>query len=406
MFFFIFSITYSHRAYAQNYPATYTPSSISFGESVTIEINDVPEEASRFRLDLGPAGNDDMLYPGLFPDSADLGDCKPKFDKPWTLVTCSNNGDGTLTITAVFNTGDINESETLINKSRPYAAYIIGGFQAGEGFTFNDADPVPFSIKSVYPNPAKEGQDVVITLADATVGNEYEVIFLDRPQGKIRCENPICKLNSFHVNFITNPNASVLVHDDTDDKILPVKIKFLTSDIGGKPACITCPSNSYYNTTAKLCFAKFGGYPVDPTKSEQCRKNYTCTQGEGCIKNNVPPENPYKNALRPTPPCAEELDNKENCPSVASALGNIKTDAGGFIKNLLGVILGIVGAITVLLIIRAGYKLMFSKGNPEKAQEAREELTSAIVGLLFIIFSLVILEVVGYDILRLPGLNK
>jgi hypothetical protein len=46
---------------------------------------------------------------------------------------------------------------------------------------------------------------------------------------------------------------------------------------------------------------------------------------------------------------------------------------------------------------------MVSQGNPEKIQAAREQLTAAIVGLMFVVFSLVILQVIGYDILRLPG---
>jgi hypothetical protein len=49
---------------------------------------------------------------------------------------------------------------------------------------------------------------------------------------------------------------------------------------------------------------------------------------------------------------------------------------------------------------------MTSQGNPEKVQAAREQLTSAIVGLLFIIFSLAILTIIGVDILKLPGFTR
>jgi hypothetical protein len=45
--------------------------------------------------------------------------------------------------------------------------------------------------------------------------------------------------------------------------------------------------------------------------------------------------------------------------------------------------------------------MMTSTGNPEAIQEAKERITSAIVGLLFIIFSLVILQVIGVDILQI-----
>ena len=59
-----------------------------------------------------------------------------------------------------------------------------------------------------------------------------------------------------------------------------------------------------------------------------------------------------------------------------------------------------------LIIIYSGYVLATSQGNKEKIAAARETLTSAILGLLFIIFSIVILEIIGVDILRIPGLTR
>lgn len=103
----------------------------------------------------------------------------------------------------------------------------------------------------------------------------------------------------------------------------------------------------------------------------------------------------------PTPPCLTTELNK--CTEVATAIGNIKTDPAGFIDTIFKFLLGISGGIAVVLIIISGYRLMASQGNPEQAQGAREMLTSAIVGLLFIIFSFVILQVIGVDILKIPG---
>jgi glucose uptake protein GlcU len=71
----------------------------------------------------------------------------------------------------------------------------------------------------------------------------------------------------------------------------------------------------------------------------------------------------------------------------------------------MGVVLSLVGAIAIILIIISGYRLMVSQGNPENIKNAREQLTAAIVGLLFVIFSLVILQVIGVNILGLPGIS-
>ncbi len=86
-----------------------------------------------------------------------------------------------------------------------------------------------------------------------------------------------------------------------------------------------------------------------------------------------------------------------------TALGQISTGVGGFSQDLFRIVLGISGGIAVILIIISGYKLMTSRGNPEQLQQAKEQLTAAIVGLLFIIFSLVILQSIGVNILQLPG---
>lgn len=95
------------------------------------------------------------------------------------------------------------------------------------------------------------------------------------------------------------------------------------------------------------------------------------------------------------------------CIKVTTGLGfGISTDPAGFVKSIMGLLLGVSGGIAVLLIIVSGYKFMASRGNPEALQGAREQLISAIVGLLFIIFSLAILQIIGFDILHIPGFDK
>ena len=51
-------------------------------------------------------------------------------------------------------------------------------------------------------------------------------------------------------------------------------------------------------------------------------------------------------------------------------------------------------AIGLFAIIAAGYSFMTSQGQPDKVKEAQEKLTSAIVGVLFIVLSVVILRVI------------
>ncbi len=108
-------------------------------------------------------------------------------------------------------------------------------------------------------------------------------------------------------------------------------------------------------------------------------------------------------------PCAkngQSYSDAKGCTRIKTALGFVRTDSNGFTKWLLGFVLSIAGGIVIIIIIVAGYKLMTSQGDPEKIKNARDQLTAAIIGLLFIIFSLAILELITRDILGLPGFGN
>lgn len=75
-----------------------------------------------------------------------------------------------------------------------------------------------------------------------------------------------------------------------------------------------------------------------------------------------------------------------------------------FITFMLRWAFGISGGLAFLLILYAGYQIITSAGNPKKIAAGKELLTAAIAGLLLLIFSVYVLETIGVDILRLPGL--
>lgn len=106
----------------------------------------------------------------------------------------------------------------------------------------------------------------------------------------------------------------------------------------------------------------------------------------------------------PFDPC-KETDAQGLCTKIDTGLITFNTDPAGLIKSLFGLILSLAGGIALLLIIYSGYRLMTSQGDPEKVKGAKETITSAIVGLLFIIFSFVILEIIGINILNIPGFH-
>jgi hypothetical protein len=106
----------------------------------------------------------------------------------------------------------------------------------------------------------------------------------------------------------------------------------------------------------------------------------------------------------PSPPC-QHFNLNGGCDVVGSSIGQLNTQPGPFIIRMLNILLGAGGGIAVLLMMRAGYQIMSSQGNPEGIQKGREQLIAAIVGLLFLIFSFVLFQTIAVDILKIPGFH-
>jgi hypothetical protein len=73
------------------------------------------------------------------------------------------------------------------------------------------------------------------------------------------------------------------------------------------------------------------------------------------------------------------------------------------VRHFIQIGLGLAGGIALLMIIAAGFLLTTSQNDPKKVTEAKELVTSAVIGLLFIVFSVTILQFIGVTILRIPG---
>lgn len=90
-----------------------------------------------------------------------------------------------------------------------------------------------------------------------------------------------------------------------------------------------------------------------------------------------------------------------------TAIGCITTsNPQEFVAWLLARAIGIAGGIAFLLMIFAGFQIITSSGDPEKLKSGKEMLTSAIIGLIVIIFSIFLLTLIGVDILKLPGFGE
>lgn len=98
------------------------------------------------------------------------------------------------------------------------------------------------------------------------------------------------------------------------------------------------------------------------------------------------------------PPCDFEEGNKE----CETALGRIEATPQGFLKTVLSLGIGIAGLIAFILLLYGGFQIVTSQGNAEKVQNGQAIITSAIVGLLFILASVFLLGFIGGNLIGIP----
>lgn len=108
--------------------------------------------------------------------------------------------------------------------------------------------------------------------------------------------------------------------------------------------------------------------------------------------------------------CKQAGANRSSCDQcfansgVWSGVGCIPFSTGtGMVKALISLGLGITGTIVVLMTLYAGFMFSTSQGDPKRVDEAKNAMTSAIIGAFFIIFSVTMLQFIGVTILHLPS---
>lgn len=209
-------------------------------------------------------------------------------------------------------------------------------------------------------------------------------------------DNPISQSNANNGVPNCNNGGGVCCDPGSPLSALPPHDKYPLGQ--GNPAC----------ARTSICYTD----PPDGKHltGQQCGSLSGWYYGAGGIKNGEAPGCGLGNTTccdttiaTPTPPNPCPLE-KGLCTKIDTAVGTIDVSGpGGFIQTAFGVLLSISGAVAILLIIFSGYRIMTAQGDSEKLKGAQEMLTSAIIGLLFMIFSVTILRIIGIDILHIPG---
>jgi hypothetical protein len=197
----------------------------------------------------------------------------------------------------------------------------------------------------------------------------------DKKTPIITCQNGgLCAPIGGKINTSANPNTY------EGGFCIDTKNKCPVCDKGYQPNYQTGKCSSMSDPNAP---------PVPFPTIQECAADEGCNPGYGCSKglngDSTPPLSLCKGGACDT------------------ALGPLPTDLPKLLTQIFSIALTIAGVAALGLIIASGYKLMTSQGNPEMIKGIREQLTAAIIGLLFIVFSLVLLQIIGVNILKIPG---
>lgn len=168
-------------------------------------------------------------------------------------------------------------------------------------------------------------------------------------------------------------------------------------------------------------------FEVNPSEKRYCEvSNFSIKASGGASPRAVPSVAPSAPPFIPSPKPGRECKKRSqsvdkndifclegggstcgttNEPGFRTAIGCIHTKPAEFIKDFLRFIIAISGGIAFLMMLLGAFQMLTSAGNPETLKAGQDRLTSAIVGLLFVIFSILILQIIGANILSIPGLQ-
>ena len=95
-----------------------------------------------------------------------------------------------------------------------------------------------------------------------------------------------------------------------------------------------------------------------------------------------------------------------NNAGVWTAIGCLPASPADLIVVLIRFALGVGGGIALLIMLIGTLQISASTGNPEQVQAGQQTISAAILGLICIVFGATILQIIGVDILDLPGLTE
>ncbi len=86
---------------------------------------------------------------------------------------------------------------------------------------------------------------------------------------------------------------------------------------------------------------------------------------------------------------------------VGTSIGCVPTDPGVLVNDFIKIAFAMGGGIALLLMAIGAIRMIASAGNPEEVKHGQEQFVSAIIGLIFIILAIALMQILGVQILSL-----
>lgn len=175
--------------------------------------------------------------------------------------------------------------------------------------------------------------------------------------------------------------------------------------------CIGGGAVSWFGTDGRICREK-ATYLFGQSPKMQCRPvnlngvppSYEPDYGQFCDTTaGDPTSHVCKNrpAIEDDDRAFSACDDYPDEICVSTPFGQIRANPGGFASQIIALGIGIGSGVAFLLIIFGTYVVQTSQGNPDGINHGKEIITSAIIGLVFIVLSVTIMQIIGFDLLGL-----
>ncbi|MBE2287909.1 MAG: hypothetical protein IAE95_00040 [Chitinophagaceae bacterium] len=212
----------------------------------------------------------------------------------------------------------------------------------------------------------------------------------------------------YYQGFLTTPNKCTTDEETASQKLSEYLEGKLSTQNQSERQNIAKNSPSVLGAISSLCSRYNDNVDADQRKAcEQCIADGKFMDITGC--NDEPLATGNSRRLCQNIENGEEQRECNNCIYRGgnwTALGCIYPDLKSFIQyQVFGFGIGIAGTVALGCIIYSAFLMQTSAGEPEKITKAQELMTSCIIGLIVVIFSVFILRVIGVDILRIPGMG-